>query len=143
MVLQRLLNVVEVGDRAILQHHAALAVFADRADGVGDHDDVGSPGLRAKGGPRLLLERRVADAGDLVDEIDIEVDRHRDAEGEARLHAGRVGVHWHVHECAELGEILDPRHQVVSVDSVDARDEAHVLRARQRSVEAAAEAEGP
>ena len=59
----------------------------------------------------LLLEAGVADGGDLVDQVPVEGDAHRHAEGEPRLHARGIGAHRHVDEVAELGEVLDVGHQ--------------------------------
>ena len=92
---------------------------------------------------RLLPEGGVADGGDLVDQVPVEGDPHRHAEGEPRLHARGVGAHRHVHELAELGEVVDEVDHRLGVHAVDPRDEAHVLRAGQVGVEAAGEAERP
>ena len=54
-----------------------------------------------------------------------------------------IGADRHVHEVAELGEVGDVGDQRLGVDAVDPRDEAHVLRAGQLRVEAAAEPERP
>ena len=92
---------------------------------------------------RLVAEGGVADRGDLVDQVPVEGDAHRHAEGEPRLHAGGIGAQRHVHEVAELGEVLDEVDHRLGVHAVDPRDEAHVLRTGQVGVEAAGEAERP
>ena len=91
----------------------------------------------------LRLEGGVADGGDLVDQVPVEGDAHRHAEGEPRPHARGIGAHRHVEEVAELGEVLHVGDERVGVDAVDARHEAHVLRAGEIAGEAAAEAERP
>ena len=55
----------------------------------------------------------------------------------ARMPRG-IGAHRHVHELAELGEVLDVGDERVGIHAVDPRDEADVLRAGQVGVEAAA-----
>ena len=55
----------------------------------------------------LLLERRVADGEDLVDQQDVGVDVDRDREAEPDVHAGRVVLHRLVDELLDAGEVDD------------------------------------
>ena len=68
-------------------------------------------------GEALRRKAAVADGGDLVDEIPVEGDPHRHAEGEPRLHARGIGAHRHVHEVAELGEVGDVGDRAQSVST--------------------------
>ena len=55
----------------------------------------------------LLLEEDVADRERLVDDQDVGLGDGGDGEGDARHHAARVVLEWHVHEILELGELDD------------------------------------
>ena len=55
----------------------------------------------------LLLEGRVADGEDLVDQEDVGVGLHHHGEGQPDVHAGRVVLELQVHELLQLGELDD------------------------------------
>ena len=55
----------------------------------------------------FAAEPLVADLGDLVDQIDVEIDRQAGAESEPRPHARGIGVDRHLEIVAQLGEFLD------------------------------------
>ena len=99
--------------------------------------------LSSNAASHFRLKPRSADCRDLVDEVDVEADAHRDAEREPRLHARRVSPHRLVQVRAELGEAGDEVEQIALVRAVDPRHESGVLGASQRAVEAAREAERP
>src|SRR5580765_6573297 len=85
----------------------AIAILADRLAVMGCEDDVRAAQAFAKSDCTALAEALVADLGDFVDQIDVEVDREARAEGEPRAHPGGVGVHRHVEVFAEFGKFLD------------------------------------
>ena len=61
----------------------------------------------------LVLEVLVANGEHLVDEQHVGVEMHRDAEPKAHVHAARVRLHRGVEEPADVGELLDRRHDPV------------------------------
>src|SRR5205807_5144740 len=100
-------NVVIKLKPPIREHRAAVAILADRSAVVGYQNDVGMLHAVAKRGGAFLAKPLVADLGDLVNQVDVELDRQAGAEGEPSPHAVRIGVDRHVEIAAELGEFLD------------------------------------
>src|SRR5207249_3868753 len=95
----------------------------------------------AKRGGAFLAKPLVADLGDLVNQVDVELDRQAGAEGEPSPHAVRIGIDRHVEIAAELGEFLDIPGGRAPSRAVDAGDKGDILAARQGAVEGAAKAE--
>ena len=75
---------------------------------MADEDDRSSLALEApEGVEAFLLEARVADCENLVDEIDVGVSLDRRGEPEPHLHPGGVVLELQVDELLELGELDD------------------------------------
>ena len=138
-----LLDVVVERDGAVVDERGHVAVAAQRADAVRDHEDACVHELLLEGCAAFLLEAVVADLGDLVDQIPVEGDGHADGEGEPRAHARGVSRNRHREEGAELGEVADEVENAVGVLAVDAGNEARVVDAGRAGVEASGEAERP
>src|SRR5439155_123231 len=78
------------GDRA------AVAILADRLAAVRRQDDVRMAQALTKRRRAAAPKPLVADLGDLVDQVDIKVDREAGAKGEPGAHPGRIRIDWHV-----------------------------------------------
>ncbi|MPL75573.1 hypothetical protein SDC9_21399 [bioreactor metagenome] len=140
MILDRLVEIVEDIEPAVVEHDAGAAHLADLPHVVADEDRI--RGLHPFPEHRLALapEGGIADRRHLVDQIGVEADPHRHPEGETRAHARGIDPDRFIEEIAKLGEILDKGHQLLGIDAVDAGNEAGVLRPRQLTVEGPAKA---
>ena len=95
-------------------------------------------------GEALLLEAHVADRENLVEDEDVRAHRHRDREGEPRVHAARVGLHRLVDELSDVGErrnLVEPLPHLAPRDAEDRAVQEDVLAARELRVEAASQLE--
>ena len=90
-----------------------------------------------------LPERVVADGGDFVNEITVELDRQRHREGQPRAHARRIGFDRHVQIPPELGEGLDIIQGIGNVAAIDAGNEARIIRPGETALKRAAEIDMP
>jgi len=91
--------------------------------------------------PRVgqLLELGVADGDPFVHQQHVGLDRGGRGEGEARLHAGRIGLHRHRQEGAEPGErgdLLQPLLDLARAEAGDPAAQADVVEAAGRRVDA-------
>ena len=120
-----------------------LAELAHHARRMGDHDDGGALHLALQDALALVLERGIAHGDHLVDQVVVEADRHRHAEGHPRPHARRIGAHGVVHVAADVGEVADVVDRFLVVAPVDAGDEGDVLATGERAVQPAGKAERP
>ena len=95
-------------------------------------------------GEALLLEAHVADREYLVEDEYVRAHRHRDREGEPRVHAARVGLHRLVDEPSDVGErrnFVEPLPHLPPGDAEDRAVQEDVLAARELRVEAASQLE--
>ncbi len=125
------------------QDGPCLAVVLEHVHVVGDHQQ--GPALAALV-QRLLATLRepvVARADHLVHQIAVEVDRQGDAESQASVHAGRIGLERHAEVGAELRELLHIFERLLHRRAVDAGDIAGVVCASKARLEGAGVAERP
>jgi hypothetical protein len=134
---------VELVEPAQVQHRGALAVGLDDAGVVRDQDEGAVLALLEQLDVAAVAEARVADRHALVDQEAVELDRHRQREREPHRHAVRIVHHRLVQVDAELGELLDERHQRLPVDAVDATNELQVVEPGQVGLERAGEGQRP
>ena len=104
-------------------------------------NDVGRPQALAERGGAFAAEALVADFGDLVDQVHVEIDRQTGSEGEPRPHARRIRIDRHVEILAELGEFLDKARHPAHAGAIDPGDERDILATRKRAVNRPAEPE--
>src|SRR5437588_22587 len=126
-----------------MEHAGAGAMLADVVSFVRDDDHRPVTPLLEQLTPAFLVEAHVAYGDDLVDQKAVELDGHRDGEGQARAHPRGVGFHGLAQVLAKLGKLLDERAGRVEVRAIDSADEAYVVQSCQASLECAAEGEGP
>lgn len=79
MAGQRRGDIVIERQRTIGENRATIAVLADGLRIMADEDDIGMRHAGAKGLGAFLTKALVADLGDFIDQIDIEIDRARQA----------------------------------------------------------------
>ena len=75
----------------------------------------------------FLMEPRVANREDLIDQIAVKLDRHRQGKREPRAHARGVGLHRLPEIGAELGELLNEGDGPIDIGAIDATDETQVV----------------
>ena len=93
---------------------------------------------------RHFLEVGVAHGDPLVHQQDVALDRRRGGEGQAALHAGRIGLHRHRQERPQAREVGDLVHTLVDLARGQARDataQADVVIAGGRGIYPQAEVE--
>src|SRR5438105_3333209 len=137
---------VEVGEfpqQTVMEHAGAGAMLTDVVSLVRHDDHRPVTPLLEQLAPAFLVEARVADRDDLIDQEAVELDSHRDGEGEPRAHTGGKGFHGFPEVFAQLREFLDEGQCGTEVGAVDPADEANVVEPGQASLECAAEGEGP
>jgi hypothetical protein len=115
--------------------------LADRLAVMRRQDDIRAAQALAKRSRATPPKPLVADLGNLVDQINVEVDRQAGSKGEARAHPGRIGVDRHVEIFVELGKFLDKAERRPETRAIDPGDERDILATAQIAVERAAEAE--
>src|SRR5207245_8386592 len=116
-------DIVEQLQPASGEDRSPIAVLADRLAVMRRQDDVGTTQTLAKRGRAAAAEPIVADLGDLVDQIDVKVDRQTGAKGEPGAHPGRISVDRHVEIFAELGEFFDEADRRLEAGTIDPGDE--------------------
>ncbi len=126
---------------AVGEDRAAIAILADRVAVVRRQDDVRAAQALAERGRAFAAKPLVADLGNLVDQVDVEIDRQAGAEREPRAHPGRIRVDRHVEIFAQLGKLLDEAERRVEAGAVNAGDEGDILAAAEGAVKGAAKAE--
>ena len=137
---------VDVGEEVefSFDHDAGVvAVGLDEIRVVGDDDHRAVATLFKEFDLAAFVKALVADGDDFVDEVAIELDDHREGEGESGAHAGGVALHRLAQVGSELGELLDEGDLVFGGGVVDAADEAEVVEAGEGALESAAEGERP
>src|SRR5579864_5035751 len=87
IAIERAADIVEQAQFAIDQDGATVAILPGRAAVMGDEDDVGIPRALAKRRGAFSPKPVVADFGNLVDQISIEIDSQTGSKGKTRLHA--------------------------------------------------------
>ena len=87
----------------------ALAVILDIVRIVRDQDQRAVRALLEELDAALLVEAAVADRDHLVDQEAVELDHHREREGQARPHPARVRLQGLAQVPAQLRELLDER----------------------------------
>ena len=97
-----------LGDPPALEPQRAPAQRLDR-DQVVTHEQHGAvlPRHIADLAEAFLLERRIADRQDLVDEQDLGLEMRGNGEGQPKIHPARVALHRRVDESFDLGEVDD------------------------------------
>src|SRR6266496_3218705 len=134
-------DIVEQLQPAPGEDRAAVAILADRLAVMRRQDDVGTTQALAKRSRAPPAEPLVADLGDLVDQIDVEVDREARAKGEPGAHSRRIRIDWHVEIFAELGEFFDEADCRPEAGTIDPGDERDILATAQIAMKRAAKAE--
>ena len=126
-----------------LQHDAVVAEFLHQLRAVRDQDDGRLVEALIEHDLAFAAEGRVADGNHLVDQIIVELDRHRHSEGQSRPHAARIGADRLLDVSDYLREVLDEVEQFRIAAAIDAGDEGQVLASAERSVQAALETQRP
>src|SRR5712691_8821841 len=91
VVPERGRDVVEQLQPAAGEDGGAVAILPDGMAVVRRQDDIRAAQALAKCGRIMAAKPFVADLGDFVDQVDVEVDRQARAEGEPGAHPRRIG----------------------------------------------------
>ena len=136
---ERVADIVVQRQSAIGEHSAAVAILPQGLRVMGHQDDVGTRHALAERFGALPAETLVSDFGDLVDQINVEIDRKTGGEGKPAAHPGRISVDRHVKIFGEFGERRDVIDHAAQPRPIDARQKCRVLAAAERPVKSAAE----
>ena len=98
-------DVIEFVQASPQQNHGVVAVGFDEIRAVGDHDHGSVAAFFEELDLAALAKAIIADGDDLVHEVAIELDDHREGKGEAGGHAGGVAFYRLAQVAAQLGEL--------------------------------------
>jgi hypothetical protein len=141
--LYRIVDFTEGHKLTAVKHEAAVTIGLNRPDVMRDHDHAAAAAFFVECLSAPQAESRVADGGDFVDEVAIEIDRHGEAEGETGHHAGRIGADRHFEITSEFGKIFDEINHAAQVGAVDPANEFDILAPCHQGMQSAAEAKRP
>ena len=100
-------------------HSAAHTVLPHRSHAVRNKNQGRRRLLCLKSCIGLAAKRRITDGVGFVDQIKIKTDGHGKPESQLASHAGRVGLHGHVHVVTELGKIFHILGNFTDIRTID------------------------
>jgi hypothetical protein len=91
----------------------------------------------------LLMKAVVPNGHHLIDEVAVELHRHRDRKSQSGLHASRVGADRFLEVSPQLGEVLHEINLVIDGFPIDTADELEVIKSGQLSLKGPAKGQWP
>ena len=91
----------------------------------------------------FFAKRLVANRDHLVNQINLEINRHTQSKRETCPHATRIGAQRHIEIVAEFGELADVLSDLCRVETIYPRHEPHVLFAGEVVMKSACESNRP
>ena len=140
---QALIDRIEVVHLPIHQDHGILAMLADEVWIMGDNHLSPVGPLLEELIVTLGVEPAVPYRRDLIDQITVELDNHRDCEGQTGPHPRRVLDNVFAQVDPQLRELLHEVHLILERHIIDPADQTHVIVTRQMIVKGITQRDRP